>query len=855
MNYRRALLLAELGSDPAPSVSALTRVASSVERVIIVARVPSLDPPNTGGEHNAKDPLGLEQWRKAVAELVGTVEVHCLPELATDTLVDLALGEDIDLLVAGARSRQSAALLTKVAKKLAISLLWPSKEERTHSIENVWCLALSPSERAAMRKFLHEHAEPSLRVTVLGPDTTVAGDLADVQDILGIHAQIEVRPMTLTLRAWLEVMTHERAGDLVVLTHIPTVLLVRHLLPSPVLLLPETSPAATPTLDFDVSDIIDLGCPLRARVETAALAPAEAIVLALVSEGRILATEITSAAGELQFVTDAAVTSLGAVRVLDDVAPDPLTALEHRLSIFRRGARPLVLFDPTLPDDKLKMLTSLLGTDNLVPLAVRLRPTHRVPVLRERLRSFGLPPLVLDARAVLDEGEALDVTDAMDRVRFHRVAERIGDAGFEVKALLHHNLEGLEAPRDRPDDSTAGNRIEIELDNVQARTWLLEAIAASRRTVHAQVYMAADDDIGQAIELALSAAAERGVIVRVLVDSIHGLHGSFGAENPLLARLATRPGVELRVVRPVSSIPTLGDLKRRDHRKLVVVDNAVALIGGRNLSHEYYTGFEEVSLTESSLWREVPWLDAGARVEGPAVADMARSFLGSWTAAGGTSFAVEEVPSLGCTTARVVVHHGLRDADTLEAYLDLIDSARSHLYAVTGFPCALEVQHALLRALRRGVRLRVMTGHLTPTHNGELFKGLWSPMRATATELVHSRLDPLIEEGGDVYLFAKQRVVGWEPSLGVVHPHVHAKLLSVDARRCVIGSANLDVTSSYWESELMLVVDDATVAAQLERELDATMAASTRVEREDPLWRERARRRRWMRRWPGMLEF
>lgn len=151
--------------------------------------------------------------------------------------------------------------------------------------------------------------------------------------------------------------------------------------------------------------------------------------------------------------------------------------------------------------------------------------------------------------------------------------------------------------------------------------------------------------------------------------------------------------------------------------------------------------------------------------------------------------------------------------------------------------------------------VRAITGHLTPTHDGTPFTGPWSLARNTATEFVHSRLDPIVEAGGEVYLLAKRDVPAWDPGVGVVHPHVHAKVMSADGLRCAVGSANFDVTSSYWESELMVLVEDAAVAGRLERRLDELILGSTRVDRDDPAWRQRARRRSWMRRWPGLLAF
>lgn len=53
--------------------------------------------------------------------------------------------------------------------------------------------------------------------------------------------------------------------------------------------------------------------------------------------------------------------------------------------------------------------------------------------------------------------------------------------------------------------------------------------------------MGLDDDVGIPVEVALAAAGARGVAVRVLVDSLHSLHGSFGARNSLFERLAERP--------------------------------------------------------------------------------------------------------------------------------------------------------------------------------------------------------------------------------------------------------------------------------------------------------------------------
>ena len=284
-----------------------------------------------------------------------------------------------------------------------------------------------------------------------------------------------------------------------------------------------------------------------------------------------------------------------------------------------------------------------------------------------------------------------------------------------------------------------------------------------------------------------------------------------------------------------------------------MIDGQVALVGGRNLSHEYYAGFDEVRLTARSRWREVPWLDAGARVEGPAVAELERSFLGAWTAAGGSPFDIAEPGTAGTIAARVVIHHGLRDAHTLDGYVAMIDTAQSHIFTVNGFPLILEIQHALLRALRRGVRVRTLFGNLTPTHAGIPFEGPWSTARVEATQLVHSRMDDLVSAGAEAYEFAVPEHPRWERGLGTIHPHVHAKVISVDGRVCSVGSANLDITAGYWETELVLIVEDAATAATLESHIERLLGQSRRIDGSDPEWQKLARRRGWMRRWPGLM--
>jgi cardiolipin synthase A/B len=884
MNYRRVFFLSELGGDASVGVAMIRQVAPVAELLLVIAHVGERKfawfSGEAPGDLNEAVTASVDALRRSTTGAATSVEVKVASDLDAGTLAEIAAASEIDLVVvAGPLPLGVIAALAELRKRRSLAVLWSARAPSGNGpIRDIRCEAIGSRARAAVAAFLRDHGDPALHATVVLLPSQVR-DREAALGIAGIEAQVElVTPAAL----------RKGAIDLLVLARFPGVLLA-HSWPAPILILPPLSGVA-PVVQrtIDVADLVDDGGVMRASVHYAGgigrSDPIPDQEVAFVSAGQI-ATVITTSNGEGELAPGLDGESFGVFRVAERAARDPLAAIEQEVTVIRPGSRPLLLFDSELADRDLALLAGLGGQEAPEPLAVRMRPMRSCKSIRARLRAAGLPTRVADASAVLDEGAAFDVPEAVDPVRLARVGARMRAAGFPVVAIVHRGPHTpltigfaavraediaatswrVDAPAPHPPslarrlEATTGaallpgNRIEVEMDNAKARRWLLEAIAGSRQCVHLQLYMALDDDVGGPVEAALAAAGARGVAVRVVVDSLHGLEGSFGTHNPLLERLGARPGVELRVSRPVTGVPSLEEVKQRDHRKLAVIDGAVALLGGRNLSHEYYTGFDEVQLTPDSKWRQVPWLDAGARVEGPAVAALERSFLDAWAVAGGSSYDIVERPAAGSSAVRVVVHHGLRDARSLEAYLALIETATSHVYAVNGFPLILEIQHALVRAVGRGVRVRALFGNLTPTHNGKPFGGPWSTARTAATELVHSRVDALVAAGGEGYQFAMREQPGWSEGLGVVNPHVHAKVMSVDGRVCSVGSANLDITAGYWENELMLIVEDESITRVLETRIDQLIAGSQLVDRNDPGWQHTAQRRQWMRHWPGVL--
>ncbi|MCC6159229.1 MAG: phosphatidylserine/phosphatidylglycerophosphate/cardiolipin synthase family protein [Deltaproteobacteria bacterium] len=590
---------------------------------------------------------------------------------------------------------------------------------------------------------------------------------------------------------------------------------------------------------------------------------------------------------------------LGLGRVSDGRWRDPVASLETKAAIVR-PARPVLLVDAEFRAESLARLHTLHENESGIDIfGVKLALNTRLDEAKERFLAAGFAsPRVFEAGQILGSGRLSDVPGGFEAVLLARAAARLRSRGVDVVAIAHGSAQGVDArgfatftsadldalepealsarifeartavnPEDasigqRLDATTAsrrigGNRVGIVLDNAEARRTLVALIDEAHERLHIQTYIVHDEESSREIAAALVRAAQRGVKVRFLVDALYSLHETMGIKNPFMERLAPVAGIEVAANRPIEGMPSINDLKRRDHRKLVIVDGCRAIVTGRNLADTYYRGFDEIALTHETPGAQIPWFDAGACVEGPIVEQVETSFLGAWVAAGREPFDVVAPPPVGSVAARFVVHRGLRDAYTLEAYLALIDAATRDLLVVNTFPMQFEILRALRNAVGRGVRVRVLVGHVRPMWSDRDAEGVYFPggaIRELATQVVHGRIDELVEAGAEAYEYVAPPGPAWGCDLGAVRAHVHAKMICADGRWCAIGSANLDITAGYWESEALLVVEDAAFATDVEARFESILAASIPIDRDDPRWRERAEERAWLsKNWPSLL--
>ena len=351
--------------------------------------------------------------------------------------------------------------------------------------------------------------------------------------------------------------------------------------------------------------------------------------------------------------------------------------------------------------------------------------------------------------------------------------------------------------RDRELRFTEGNRLELLTTGRAGLHAMLAAVERAERRVHLETYILRADDIGREFLAALTERAARGVEVRLLYDAV----GSFGLDEAALEPLRAAGGDAI-AFNPLSRLWARFAPRRRDHRKILVVDGAVAFMGGLNIGDEYVSGLGRAGAGEE-------WRDAHVRVEGPCVRDLEAVFLESWFRADGPAVAWSSI--LGREPARAgnvrcaVLADGptYRRRRTRELLLGALAGVAREVRVVSPyFAPGRRVLEALAAASARGVRVSLLLAGNRTDHR--------SIMRATRAVL------PRLLECG-------VRVFEYDAAM------MHAKLACFDTDWCAVGTSNLDRQSFEHSYEVNLIVEDADLAKRASGVFDADTAEAREV--------------------------
>lgn len=312
---------------------------------------------------------------------------------------------------------------------------------------------------------------------------------------------------------------------------------------------------------------------------------------------------------------------------------------------------------------------------------------------------------------------------------------------------------------------------------------MLASIDSANTVVRMESYIFASDEVGWRFAQALVKSAAAGVDVRVHLDAA----GAWGSTSSSLQRYLRDHGVQLRWFHRWSWREPLR-YNRRSHRKLLVVDDRVAYVGGFNIHRE----------SSRQCYGESRWRDTHAEVSGALAADAAYLFDAFWRGHRRWTPVERDVREL-----QLVSNHSRACRHRIRClYVEAFQSANERIYLTTPyFVPDLSTLHQLMACARRGVDVRL----LVPAKSDV-------PITRWAAHALYASL-----------MSAGVRIYEYLPRM------LHAKTVVVDRHWATLGSANFDYRSFFLNYELLLATTAPDDCERLHRQFCEDISASRLV--------------------------
>jgi len=320
---------------------------------------------------------------------------------------------------------------------------------------------------------------------------------------------------------------------------------------------------------------------------------------------------------------------------------------------------------------------------------------------------------------------------------------------------------------------------------------MLEDITNAKRYIYLETYRFNNDFIGIKFRDALARKSRQGVEIKLLLDS-------WGTSVPVsFFQEITQNNGEIRYFQKIKLFwDFFTKNHKRNHRKLLIIDDIITYIGSANL-----TGY-------SLNWRE-----SMLRMQSDIATTFKKIYLQHF-----------EIYNKYVPDKRLIIRkitHGdfeiLRDVPSLtkqrirRKYIDLIKTATSEIIIETPyFLPSYFIRKALTDAAKRGVDVKV----IMPKHSDV---GLVDVLRTRY-------LGPMSKNGISFWLYS---------------PHnLHAKILIVDNETFSVGSPNFDYRSFRFQHEIVLIGKEASIIDQLSSHIKETFESS--VEFSYDIWMKRS---------------
>jgi cardiolipin synthase len=340
---------------------------------------------------------------------------------------------------------------------------------------------------------------------------------------------------------------------------------------------------------------------------------------------------------------------------------------------------------------------------------------------------------------------------------------------------------------------------------------MFDAIGKARDHVNLEFYTIQNDETGMRLAELLIRKRAEGVAVNLIYDSV----GSLGTPREYFDRLR-EAGVRVLEFNPVNPLKARSGwrLNNRDHRKMVIVDGAVAFTGGINVSGVYSTTSAAGSPPRGA-GKEAGWRDTNVRITGPGVAEMQRLFLASWEKQRGEPLEQRdwfpELTPQGRHPVRVIASS--RDDSVPALFVTFVSAlrhaARYAYLTMAYFAPDPQTLAALKDAAGRGVDVKLILPSYTD------FWGIFHAGRSHYSDLLQA----------GVQIYERQEAL------------LHAKTVVIDGVWSTVGSSNIDWRSFLHNDELNVVILGSEFGKQMEAAFHQDLNKSKRITLEE--WERR----------------
>jgi putative cardiolipin synthase len=430
-------------------------------------------------------------------------------------------------------------------------------------------------------------------------------------------------------------------------------------------------------------------------------------------------------------------------------------------------------------------------------------------------------------------------------------------------------LQSLAETSHKHPDQSAVYVLEKGEESLLTRAWLAESAAES---IDVQYFIWSTDNIGTLASESLLTAAERGVMIRVIVDDL-----LIDAEPQTLLSLGDHPNIQIKIYNPVHSVGKgffsqlwhlITDFRgsnQRMHDKVVIYDKTIAITGGRNMADEYYdydhaynfrdrdvmvTGSvipkiqqsfdafwasplsvslddlladEKRQLTTEQVDDYTKWLHQHAKNPSnfapevrDAITNMGERFENILaTMHWATVDYISDIPGKNSNTDEL--GGGGR---TTASLVDLLSEAKHQILIESPYLVMPEGGFELFsELLANGIEISIVTNSLASTDNLQAYSGY------------QKQKQRLLNLGIEIYEFKPKpgiyhQLIDRQEALGKDTPifALHAKSLVIDNRLTYVGTFNFDPRSANLNTEVGLVIRDERIAQQVAQAIRQDMA-------------------------------